>query len=403
MERLLHIPEGVKDIYDAQCEMKNHVEQEMRQVLFLHGFRDIQTPMFEFFDVFSKERGTISSKQMYKFFDKENNTLVLRPDITPSVARCVAKYYKNEELPIRISYAGETFINNSRYQGKLKQNTQVGAELFNESGADADAEMIATSIECLLKAGLKEFQVDLGNAAFFNGIMESGNFSDEEVLRLRELIEEKNIFGATQLVEDKDMDSELKDILIELPQLFGGHDVIDYARSKTKSETALNALKRIDSVYARLKEYGYENYISFDLGMINQYDYYTGVIFRAYTYGTGEVVATGGRYDKLVAQFGKEAPAIGLVIMLDQVMIALLRQKIETKIADNRVMLLFDKQHFNKAIALANDLRAEGKPVEMIRKSDRFDIEVYKEKARNSRISEFIYIDANGKEMEKKV
>ena len=128
-DRLLHIPEGVKDIYDAECEKKNHVEYAMRNVLKLHGFRDIQTPMFEFFDIFSEERGTVPSKQMYKFFDRDGNTLVLRPDITPSVARCVAKYYKDEELPIRISYSGETFINNSRYQGKLKQNTQIGAEL----------------------------------------------------------------------------------------------------------------------------------------------------------------------------------------------------------------------------------------------------------------------------------
>ena len=392
-DRLLHIPEGVKDIYDAECEKKNHVEQAMRNVLTLHGFRDIQTPMFEFFDIFSEERGTVPSKQMYKFFDREGNTLVLRPDITPSVARCVAKYYKDEELPIRISYAGETFINNSRYQGKLKQNTQVGAELFNESGADADAEMIAISIECLLKAGLKEFQVDLGNAAFFNGIMEDARFSADEIMEFRELIEEKNIFGATELVETKDVDNHLKEIITKLPELFGNHDIIDYARSKTTNENALSALNRIDAVYDRLKEYGYEKYISFDLGMVNQYDYYTGVIFRAYTYGTGEVVATGGRYDKLLSQFGKDAPAIGIVVMLDQVMIALNRQKVNVKTMDNRIMLVFDRKYSAKAIAMANKLRAEGKPVEMIRKSTRFDVEDYKERAKRSRINEFIYIN----------
>lgn len=392
-DRLLHIPEGVKDIYDAECEKKNHVEHAMRKVLRLHGFRDIQTPMFEFFDIFSEERGTVPSKQMYKFFDRDGNTLVLRPDITPSVARCVAKYYKDEELPIRISYSGETFINNSRYQGKLKQNTQVGAELFNESGADADAEMIAISIECLLKAGLKEFQVDLGNAAFFNGIMEIANFSEDEIMEFRELIEEKNIFGATELVETKNIDVELKEIIMKLPELFGNHEIIDYAREKTTSEKALLALDRIDAVYERLKEYGYENYISFDLGMVNQYDYYTGVIFRAYTYGTGEVVATGGRYDKLLSQFGKNAPAIGLVVMLDQVMIALNRQKIEVETTNNRVMIVFDKKYSAKAIALASQLRQEGKPVEMIRKSARFELEDYKKLADRSRINEFIYIN----------
>jgi len=392
-DRLLHIPEGVRDIYDEECEKKNYVERQMRNVLNLHGFRDIQTPMFEFFDIFSEERGTVLSKQMYKFFDREGNTLVLRPDITPSLARCVAKYYRNEELPIRLSYAGETFINNSRYQGKLKQNTQVGAELYNESGADADAEMIAISIECLLKAGLSEFQIDLGNAAFFNGLMEVAGFNEDEIDELRELIEEKNIFGATQLIENKNIDEEIKEIITKLPELFGSHEIIDYARTKTVSEKAISALDRIDAVYERLKEYGYDNYISFDLGMVNQYDYYTGIIFRAYTYGTGEVVATGGRYDKLLAQFGKNSPAIGLVVMLDQVMIALNRQKIKVNICDTRVMIVFDRKYSAKAIALAGKLRMEGKPVEMIRKSSRFTLDDYKDLAQRSRINEFIYIN----------
>lgn len=392
-DRLLHIPEGVKDIYDIECEKKNYVERQMRNVLNLHGFRDIQTPMFEFFDIFSEERGTVPSKQMYKFFDREGNTLVLRPDITPSLARCVAKYYKNEEMPIRLSYAGETFINNSRYQGKLKQNTQVGAELYNESGADADAEMIAISIECLLKSGLTEFQIDLGNAAFFNGLMEVAGFDEDEIDELRELIEEKNIFGATQLIENKNIDEEVKEIITKLPELFGNHEIIDYARTKTTSDKAISALDRIDAVYERLKEYGYDNYISFDLGMVNQYDYYTGIIFRAYTYGTGEVVATGGRYDKLLSQFGKNSPAIGLVVMLDQVMIALNRQKVEVNTCDTRVMIVFDRKFSAKAIALANQLRLEGKPVEMIRKSSKFQLEDYKELAKRSRINEFIYIN----------
>ena len=132
----------------------------------LYGFRDIQTPSFEFFDIFNQERGTVASKDMYKLFDKEGNTMVLRPDITPSIARCVAKYYKDEELPIRLCYIGNTFINSTTYQGKLKEVTQLGAELVNDNSIDADAEMLAITIECLLKSGLKEFQLSLAMLIF---------------------------------------------------------------------------------------------------------------------------------------------------------------------------------------------------------------------------------------------
>ena len=123
--------------------MKLTLQNKLHHLLEHYGFRDIQTPSFEFFDIFSQERGTVASKDIYKFFDREGNTLVLRPDITPSIARCVAKYYKEEELPIRLCYIGNTFINNSSYQGKLKEVTQLGAELINDDTVEADAEMLA--------------------------------------------------------------------------------------------------------------------------------------------------------------------------------------------------------------------------------------------------------------------
>ena len=127
---LLHTPEGVRDIYSTECAEKETVQKRIGQVIKLYGYRNIQTPMFEFFDIFSKERGTVEARKMFQFFDREGNTLVLRPDITPSIARCAAKYYMDEDMPIRLSYCGNTFVNDVSYQGRLKENTQMGAELI---------------------------------------------------------------------------------------------------------------------------------------------------------------------------------------------------------------------------------------------------------------------------------
>ena len=85
-QKLLHTPEGVRDIYGKEYVCKLHVEDRLMETIHLYGYEDIQTPTFEFFDVFSKEIGTTPSKELYKFFDKEGNTLVLRPDFTPSIA-----------------------------------------------------------------------------------------------------------------------------------------------------------------------------------------------------------------------------------------------------------------------------------------------------------------------------
>ena len=130
--QLLHTPEGVRDIYAEECARKLAVEQKIQHVFSLYGYQSIETPVFEFFDIFSKERGSVASKNLYKFFDREGNTLVLRPDVTPSIARLVAKYYMDVKVPVKLCYNANTYINNSELQGKLKENTQLGCELIND-------------------------------------------------------------------------------------------------------------------------------------------------------------------------------------------------------------------------------------------------------------------------------
>lgn len=390
---LLHTPEGVRDIYNDECAKKLLVQNNIHHVLHLYGFKDIQTPTFEFFDIFNKERGTTASNEMYKFFDREGNTLVLRPDITPSIARCAAKYYKEEELPIRLCYIGNTFINNSSYQGKLKETTQVGAELINDDSSDADAEMIALTIECLRNAGLKELQVEVGHADFFNGLAEEANFAKEEVEQLKALISSKNLFGVEDLVSQKELSQDLKELFLKLPELFGNIEHLSYAKDKTTNERAKKAIERLEKLYNILDTYGLSDYVTFDLGMLSQYNYYTGIIFNANTYGNGEPVVKGGRYDNLVKQFGKEAPAIGIAIILDQLMLALSRQKISVPINKNNTLILYKSTYRKLAIDLANQFRNEGINIELIRKSSKRTLDEYTEYAKRDHIGGILYLE----------
>lgn len=395
MNTLLHTPEGVRDIYNSECEKKFLLQDNLHKIIKLYGFKDIQTPTFEFFDIFNKERGTIASKEMYKFFDKEGNTLVLRPDITPSIARCAAKYYKDEELPIRLCYVGNTFVNNNRYQGKLKEVTQIGAELINDDTADADAEMIALTIECLLAAGLKEFQVEIGQADFFKGLLEEADFNDEEEEQLRILIEEKNLFGVEEMVLNKSIPNELKEIFLKLPEMFGSLETLDYAKNMTKNKRALRAIERLEKLYKIIESYGFGEYVTFDLGMLSKYNYYTGIIFRALTYGTGEAIVTGGRYDNLVKQFGKNSPAIGLAIVVDQLLSAISRQKIEIKTKASNTLILYKSTYRKTAISLANHFRGDNINIELIRKSSKRELEEYIEYAGRNHTGGILYIESN--------
>lgn len=391
-QSVLHIPEGVRDIYQEECQLKLSIEEKMHQVLHSYGFRDIQTPMFEFFDVFSKERGTIASREMYKFFDRDNNTLVLRPDMTPAIARCVGKYFKEEELPLRLSYKGSTFINTSSYQGKLKETTQLGAELINDGTVDADAEMIALTIECLKNAGLEEFQVEIGHADIFNGLIEEAGFSLEETELLKELIEKKNVFGVEELIKGKTLSANTKELLLKITDMYGDLHNISNAKMLTSNPCALKAIERLEELYAILESYGVSDYVTFDLGLLSKYNYYTGIIFKAYTYGTGEPIVKGGRYDNLMKQFGKEAPAIGLAIVVDQLMTAVAKRENEEVQAKESCLVLYESSCRKKAIDYAKKCRQEGKYIQLAYKNSNFTLEDYKAHADHMGMKSVLYM-----------
>ena len=392
-KQLLHTPEGVRDIYGLEYERKLKVEELLHNKIFSYGYRDIQTPSFEFFDVFSNEIGTTPSKELYKFFDKEGNTLVLRPDFTPSVARCAAKYFMDEKKPLRFAYMGNAFSNRSELQGKLKESTQMGVELVGDASVYADAEVISLVIEALLNTGLTNFQVSVGNARFFKGLCKELGFSTEMEYTLREYISNKNFFGAEEYLINEGVEKEIRSLLLKTNDLIGAVDVLEQAENIVKNDCSLEAVKRLRDLYEVLKIYGIEKYVSFDLGMLNKYQYYTGMIFKVYTYGVGDAIVKGGRYDGLLTQFGKTSPAVGFVILIDDLMQALSRQKISINEVENRVILLYKKDLFEKALACAKELRSQNKAVELIEKADEFTVSDYLKYGAEKNNAEVIYIE----------
>ena len=289
MQRIFHTPEGVRDIYSQECSRKQKLQEKLHRVFHQYGFEDIETPTFEYFEVFSKEVGTIPSRDLYKFFDREGNTLVLRPDFTPSVSRACATYFNPEKEVVSLCYTGNTFINNSSFRGRLKETTQMGVERMG--------------------------------------------------------------------------DKSLARVLSQLPQMFGSTEVLEKAKSLTDNPQALKAVARLEEIYELLKVYGYEKYVTFDFAMLSKYHYYTGIIFQAYTYGTGEALIKGGRYNQLMKHFGKPAASIGFAIVVDNLLMALSRQKIEMEGEEGVTVITYRKENRIQAIQKAKELRAQGRNV----------------------------------------
>ena len=365
-QQLLHTPEGVRDIYSDECEKKLYLEDKLHHILKSYGCHPIQTPSFEFFDIFGKEIGTTKSKDLYKFFDREGNTLVLRPDI-PSIARSAAKYFKDEDMPLRFCYKGNTFINTNSLQGRLKECTQLGAELIGDDSADADAEILAMIVECLLNAGLKKFQLSVGHVGILEGMMQAAGLTDDEEESLRDLIINNNFFGVDAFMESKCLDQELKELFSLLGKWYQSAEDFMYVKKLAVNYPKVyQAIMHLEQLQSLFLLYGIDQFISFELGAISSYHYYSGIIFQGYTFGSGEPIVKGGRYDKLLGYFGKDAPAIGFVIVINQLMAALARQSIDTPIEHNGQLVVYDEAHREDAIIYARKQRAAGCNIELM-------------------------------------
>lgn len=398
-KQMLHTPEGVRDIYSLEYGKKSVLEEKLQNVFHLYGYHDIQTPTFEYFDVFGKDIGTTSVKELYKFFDREGNTLVLRPDITPSIARAAMTVFDSENLPIRLCYKGNTFVNQSSYQGRLHENTQAGAELIGIDSVEADAEMVVMAVDSLREVGLQEFQIHIGSVDFFESLIEETGLSAEDEARLRELISNRNYFAIEELLEQAKVKVTTKTAIVLLEELIGGSEVLQEAKKIALNSKTLDAVKRLEELHSLLVSYGVDKYITYDLSMRGNYDYYTGIIFRGYTYGTGDAIVKGGRYDHLMEKFGKASPSIGFVIVVDELMNAFARQKLEIPYKLKNTLILYDENRQAEAITLAKEFRSSGKRTELTKKRVDKSLEAYISYAKQNLCVSMLYLH-NEKDIE---
>ena len=397
MKKLQHTPEGVRDIYNIECGKKLSLESRLHKVLQMYGYHDIQTPTFEFFEVFRKEIGTIPSKELYKFFDKEGNTLVLRPDITPSIARAAATLFPDNDMPIRLCYTGNTFVNYPQsYQGRLRENTQMGAELIGVESIEADAEMLALVVDCLTTIGLREFQISVGNVDYFQSLIEDAGLGEESEARVRELIGNRNFPGVEEYLDSILVKRSSKEAFAALGEMVGGVEILSQAKDLAPNSAGIMAIRRLEHIYDILKLYGMEKFVTFDLSMTGTYGYYTGIVFRGYTFGTGDAIVKGGRYDHLLEKFGKKSPSIGFAIVIDELMNAMNRQKLRIVYTRKNTIILYDEGKTKQAVMLAKDFRNKAKNVELIKKADDKILEEYITYGKEYYAGNLVYIREDG-------
>lgn len=315
-------PEGTRDFLFEESELKIKTENAITNVFEKHLYKKVITPTIEYFDVFNSDNIGILSEDMYKLSDNKGRLTVLRPDNTAPIARMVATRLKSTDFPVRLYYNQNVFVKSKSLSGKMNEISQCGIELIGESGIDADIEALSIAVETMLACSSEAFKIEIGHAEFFNSVLEKMNLSKWQKDEVCRLTESKNYSSLVDLL-DTLPDSKEKELVRNLPRLFGSIDVIKEAREFYTDSKAEKSFSYLETLYKKLCEKGLQKYISFDLGLVNRSNYYTGVIFRGYTVGTGLTVLSGGRYDNLLAEYGNDAAAIGFGVDVSAVCIAL--------------------------------------------------------------------------------
>lgn len=356
-------PRGAKDILPPDGFQKSRLESQAAAYLESWGYARVYTPTFEFYDALVQGNGPEISDRLYRFVDRDGHTLALRPEMTIPIARMAATRYTPAEMPVRLHYVGNVFRYDEPQAGRQREFTQVGVELLGAEQPAADAEVVVLAVKVLQQLGLRSFRVDLGHIGYIHSLLQE--VGDEELAAtLRQTLLERDYVKFEGIVRER-VDSRLHQTLLSLPMLRGGVDVIEGARSIAASfPRAVAALDELLSIYKLVVAYGLEKEVAIDLGVIKDFNYYTGLLLEGYTPELGFTLCTGGRYDTLVGRFGEPCPATGFAFGVERAMIALARQgcRMPQEMPD---VLLYTEDAADLLFAAAAALRAEGLKVEL--------------------------------------
>lgn len=358
----LHTPNGVNDILPDECALKKDIESTIWSVFSSIGYKEVETPTFEYYDCYDSVDGQISQEHMFKFFDEQGRILALRPDFTTSIARMASTKISPASMPLRYLYTGSVFRVEQTQGARQREFTQSGIELIGSYSPSADAEVISAAMEAVMAVGIEDFSMEIGQIAFFNGLVAQAGLDEKSIEKLRERIDSKDSVGIKSIIDKLNIDDSVKQLIIDLPYLFGGDEVFEKAYVKGLNETSKIALDNLKRIYELLCLYGFEKYVSIDLGMLESIDYYTGSIFKCYTHGVGFPICAGGRYDNLMGQFGAPKGAVGAAIGINRLMSVLNNKDIH----DVSASLVF-AEHNAEGIGydIAYNLRVNGCLVEM--------------------------------------
>lgn len=349
-------PRGVKDYLPDLAGKLRRIEWNVLACMARWGYRQIITPTLEYYDTVGLASST-ANERLFKLLDNKGTTLVLRSEMTAPIARVVASLLKDEALPLRLSHHSNVFRAIEEEAGRESEFFQTGVELVGDGSPEADAEVIALMASCLKAAGVRDFKIALGHIGVLNGVF-GASLPDrpEQQQVLRECLLTRNYVGYRSALKNMGLDAGARADLEHVLRLRGGREVCEEALAVAREEGARAALHHLGEVWDALQVYGVGDHVMIDLTMIGNFTYYTGLIFEGYAADLGFPLCSGGRYDNLLASFGRPAPATGFALETNRIAMVADDQPDDLE----RVLVLYRKAGREAALAKALALRQEG-------------------------------------------
>ncbi|OME88479.1 MULTISPECIES: ATP phosphoribosyltransferase regulatory subunit [Paenibacillus] len=353
-------PAGVRDYLPHAVTKLRRIEREVLACMDRWGYRQIMTPTMEYYDTVGVASST-SDQKLFKLLNKRGTTMVLRSDLTAPIARVMSSLLKDEPLPVRLSYHANVFRAIEEEAGREAEFFQTGVELVGDDTPEADAEVIALAIESLKAAGVEKFKIAMGHMGYLNGLLQEvlpERTEDQESLKQdllnRDYVGYRNTIASLRLTETQQ--DQLEGIL----KLRGGREIAGQALEISSNDLARASIEHLCRVWEVLEAYDVSRHVLFDLTMLGDFSYYTGMTFEGYAAELGSPVASGGRYDKLLQQFGRAVPATGFALKTNRILDGVQGEEITEELP---VLIRYTASYRKEGLAKASELRAQGHTV----------------------------------------
>ncbi|GLX71314.1 ATP phosphoribosyltransferase regulatory subunit [Paenibacillus glycanilyticus] len=354
-------PIGVKDYLPGAVAKLRQIERDVLACMKGWGYEQIITPTMEYYDTVGVASST-SDQKLFKLLNNRGTTLVLRSDMTAPIARVVSSLLKESQFPLRLSYHGNVFRSIEEESGREAEFFQTGVELVGDASAEADAEVVALAIASLKAAGVDRFKIAIGHVGFLNGLFEETLAGREEAQeQLKACLLNRDYVGYRESLRELQLDGPVQRELEGILRLRGGQEICEQALQLSADATAQKSIRHLCEIWDVLKAYGVCEHVLIDLTMIGDFSYYTGMTFEGYAADLGFPVASGGRYDNLLSQFGRPAPATGFALKTTRILELVGAE--EDADGNKRVLIGYDGEGRTAALAAAQELRSQGTAV----------------------------------------